>query len=268
MIIGNRIFKDHTYIMGILNLTPDSFSDGGKFNSTDTALKHVEKMILEGADIIDVGGESTRPGYKKISDSEETERVCSIIEKIKSCFDIPVSIDTYKHTVAENAIKSGADLINDIYGFRYNNGKMAQTAVKYNKPACLMHNRDNTDYKDFLSDVTEDLRESIRIAKNAGLSDDMIILDPGIGFAKSLQQNLLLTNNLEALHTLGFPLLYGASRKSMIGLSLDLPVSERLEGTLATTVLAVLKNCLFVRVHDIKENKRVIMMTEKITGRM
>ena len=166
MIIGNRIFKDHTYIMGILNLTPDSFSDGGKFNSTDTALKHVEKMILEGADIIDVGGESTRPGYKKISDSEETERVCSIIEKIKSCFDIPVSIDTYKHTVAENAIKSGADLINDIYGFRYNNGKMAQTAVKYNKPACLMHNRDNTDYKDFLSDVTEDLRESIRIAKN------------------------------------------------------------------------------------------------------
>lgn len=268
MKIGNKTFKDHTYIMGILNVTPDSFSDGGNFNNIDHALRHTEEMIRDGADIIDVGGESTRPGYTLIPDNDEIERVCPVIEKIKDNFDIPVSVDTYKHKVAEVAIKSGADLINDIWGFRYDSGEMAALAAKYSMPVCLMHNRKDTDYTDFLSDVTSDLAECIKIARNAGLSDDLIMIDPGIGFAKSLEQNLMLTQNLEVLDKLGFPILLGTSRKSMIGLSLNLPVTERLEGTLVTTVLAAQKNCLFVRVHDVKENKRAVTMTEKLMGKL
>ena len=269
MKIGNKTFKDHTYIMGILNVTPDSFSDGGNFNSIDQALRHTEEMIRDGADIIDVGGESARPGYTLIiPDADEIERVCPVIEKIKNNFDIPVSVDTYKHKVAEAAIKSGADLINDIWGFRYDNGEMAALAARYSMPVCLMHNRKDTDYTDFLSDVTDDLAECIKIARNAGLSDDLIMIDPGIGFAKSLEQNLQLTQNLEVLDKLGFPILLGTSRKSMIGLSLNLPVTERLEGTLVTTVLAAQKNCLFVRVHDVKENKRAVTMTEKLMGKL
>lgn len=268
MKISNREFSGHTYIMGILNVTPDSFSDGGQFNTIDKALKHAEQMIKEGVDVIDIGGESTRPGYIKVSETEESERVCPVIEKIKANFDIPVSIDTYKFSVAENAVKAGADLINDIWGFRYDKGQMAALAGKYNKPVCLMHNRKKTDYKNFLFDVVSDLEESVTIAERAGLTRDMIMLDPGIGFAKTLEQNLELTNKLEVLNKLGLPILLGTSRKSMIGLTLDLPVTERLEGTLVTTVLAVQKNCLFVRVHDIKENKRAILMTEKILGKI
>ena len=268
MKIGNKTFKDHTYIMGILNVTPDSFSDGGNFNNIDQALRHTEEMIRDGADIIDVGGESTRRGYTLIPDDDEIERVCPVIEKIKENFDIPVSVDTYKHKVAEAAVKIGADLINDIWGFRYDNGEMAALAAKYSMPVCLMHNRKDTDYTDFLSDVTDDLAECIKIARNAGLSDDLIMIDPGIGYAKSLEQNLILTQNLEVLDKLGFPILLGTSRKSMIGLSLNLPVTERLEGTLVTTVLAAQKNCLFVRVHDVKENKRAVTMTEKLMGKL
>ena len=268
MKIGNKTFKDHTYIMGILNVTPDSFSDGGNFNNIDQALRHTEEMIRDGADIIDVGGESTRRGYTLIPDDDEIERVCPVIEKIKENFDIPVSVDTYKHKVAEAAVKIGADLINDIWGFRYDNGEMAALAAKYSMPVCLMHNRKDTDYTDFLSDVTDDLAECIKIARNAGLSDDLIMIDPGIGYAKSLEQNLMLTQNLEVLDKLGFPILLGTSRKSMIGLSLNLPVTERLEGTLVTTVLAAQKNCLFVRVHDVKENKRAVTMTEKLMGKL
>ena len=268
MKIGNKTFKDHTYIMGILNVTPDSFSDGGNFNNIDQALRHTEEMIRDGADIIDVGGESTRLGYTLIPVDDEIERGCPVIEKIKENFDIPVSVDTYKHKVAEAAVKIGADLINDIWGFRYDNGEMAALAAKYSMPVCLMHNRKDTDYTDFLSDVTDDLAECIKIARNAGLSDDLIMIDPGIGFAKSLEQNLMLTQNLEVLDKLGFPILLGTSRKSMIGLSLNLPVTERLEGTLVTTVLAAQKNCLFVRVHDVKENKRAVTMTEKLMGKL
>lgn len=268
MKIGNRIFENHTYIMGILNVTPDSFSDGGKYNETDQALRRTEQMIAEGADIIDVGGESTRPGYTRITTEEETERVCPVIEKIKNNFDIPVSVDTYHHSVADSALHSGADLINDVWGFRYDDGEMAQVASAHGKPVCLMHNRKGIEYNDFFSDVISDLSESIRIAKEAGITDDKIIIDPGIGFAKTLEQNLKLTNNLEILHQLNYPVLLGTSRKSMIGLSLDLPVDQRMEGTLVTTVLAVQKNCLFVRVHDVKENKRAVMMTEKLMGKI
>lgn len=264
MIIGNKNFSENrTHIMGILNVTPDSFSDGGKWNSLDNALIHTEQMIEDGAEIIDVGGESTRPGYTQISDNEEIERVIPIIEAIKKRFDIPLSIDTYKSGVARAALDAGADLLNDIWGFKYDT-EIAGVAKEHDVPVCLMHNCVNTDYSDFLNDVISDLRESIEIAEKAGISKDKIILDPGVGFAKTLEQNLQITNHMELLHSLGCPVLLGTSRKSMIGLTLDLPRDERVEGTVATSVIGCMKGAMFVRVHDVKENYRAVKMTEAI----
>lgn len=294
MKIGNREFdiessKDHKcYIMGILNVTPDSFFDGGKWNSLDSARAHVAQMIEEGADIIDVGGESTRPGHEQITNQEEIERVVPYIEMIKKEFDVPVSIDSYKSDVVEEALKAGADLVNDVWGFRYEkfygdgltkdaladgnsnkadeNGitKIAQITAKYDVPCCLMHNRPDTEYTNYIEDVINDLQDSVNIALRAGVSKDKIILDPGIGFAKNLEQNLILTNRLEVLRGLGYPVLLATSNKSMIGLSLDLPSDQRVEGTMATTVMGVMKGASFVRVHNIKENKRAIEMTRAI----
>ena len=204
MIIGNREFKDRTYVMGILNVTPDSFSDGGTHNTIDTALKHTEKMINEGADIIDVGGESTRPGYTLISDDEEISRVVPVIEKIKDNFDIPISVDTYKSAVAEAAAKAGTDLINDIWGFKYDE-KVAEITAKYNLACCLMHNRKEAVYNNFIEDVLSDLQESISIAEKHGVNKDKIVLDPGVGFAKTYEQNLEIINRLEELHKLNCP---------------------------------------------------------------
>ncbi len=268
MIIGNRVFdiEHRTYIMGILNVTPDSFSDGGKFNQMDAALYHAEEMIRDGADIVDVGGESTRPGHTVISDDEEISRVAPVIEAIKSRFDIPVSIDTYKGKVTEAALKAGADLVNDIWGFKFDH-KVAELTAQYGAACCLMHNRSEPTYQDYLNDVVADLKECVRIAKDVGISDDKIILDPGVGFGKTYQMNLEIINHVDMLHSLGFPILLGTSRKSVIGQTLNLPTDQRVEGTLATTVVGVLKGCAFVRVHDIKENKRVIQMTEAIMGR-
>lgn len=266
MKIGNREFKDRTYVMGILNVTPDSFSDGGKYNSVDRALSHAEEMIAQGADIIDIGGESTRPDYTQIKDNEEIERVVPIIEKIRAEFDIPLSIDTYKSAVAEEAAKAGIHMLNDIWGLKYDS-RMAEIAAEYNLPICLMHNRKEAVYTDFVNDVTEDLRQSIDIGIRAGIKKENIILDPGVGFAKTYEQNLEIINNLEKLNVLGCPVLLGASRKSVIGLTLDLPPESRVEGTIATSVMAVMKGAMFVRVHDVRENKRAILMTEKIIGR-
>lgn len=268
MIIGNRVFDaaHRTYIMGILNVTPDSFSDGGKFNQMDAALYHAEEMIRDGADIVDVGGESTRPGHTVISDDEEISRVAPVIEAIKSRFDIPVSIDTYKGKVTEAALKAGADLVNDIWGFKFDH-KVAELTAQYGVACCMMHNRSEPTYQDYLNDVVADLKECVRIAKDVGISDDKIILDPGVGFGKTYQMNLEIINHVDVLHSLGFPILLGTSRKSVIGQTLNLPTDQRVEGTLATTVVGVLKGCAFVRVHDIKENKRVIQMTEAIMGR-
>ena len=268
MIIGNRVFdaEHRTYIMGILNVTPDSFSDGGKFNQMDAALYHAEEMIRDGADIVDVGGESTRPGHTVISDDEEISRVAPVIEAIKSRFDIPVSIDTYKGKVTEAALKAGADLVNDIWGFKHDY-RVAELTAQYGAACCLMHNRSEPTYQDYLNDVVADLKECVRIAKDVGISDDKIILDPGVGFGKTYQMNLEIINHVDVLHSLGFPILLGTSRKSVIGQTLNLPTDQRVEGTLATTVVGVLKGCAFVRVHDIKENKRVIQMTEAIMGR-
>lgn len=266
MLIGGKEFKNRTYVMGILNVTPDSFSDGSKYNSLDRALNHTEEMIKEGVDIVDVGGESTRPGYTMISDEEEIERVVPVIEKIKSQFDVPVSVDTYKSKVAKAAIDAGADMVNDIWGFKYDEN-MAKTVKEGNVSCCLMHNRKDTVYNDYVNDLLEDLRESIALAKAVGIDDNRICTDPGVGFAKTYEQNLEIINKLEMLNTLGYPVLLGTSKKSVIGLTLDLPSQERVEGTIATSVLAVVKNSLFVRVHNVKENKRAILMTEKILGK-
>lgn len=268
MRIGNRDFDvdKHTYIMGILNVTPDSFSDGGKWNDEGAALKHTEEMIEEGADIIDIGGESTRPGYTLLSDEEEIARVVPVIQAVKSRFGIPVSVDTYKSHVARAALEAGADLVNDIWGLKYDQ-ELAGVIAEYEAPCCLMHNRREADYQDFMEDMLQDLRETISIAKKAGIPDQNIILDPGVGFGKTYENNLEAINRLERMHELGYPILLGTSRKSVIGLTLDLPASERLEGTLATTVMGVMKKAAFVRVHDIRANARIIKMTEAITGR-
>lgn len=268
MIIGNKVFdtEHKCYVMGILNVTPDSFSDGGKFNNLDAALFHAEEMIQEGASIIDIGGESTRPGHEQITDEEEISRVTPVIEAVKSRFDIPVSIDTYKGAVAEAALKAGADLVNDIWGFCYDS-RVAELTAEYGAACCLMHNRREGVYQDFLKDVVSDLQNCVNIAKKAGVPEDKIILDPGVGFAKTLEENLAITNHVEILHQLGYPILLGTSRKSMIGLTLDLPSDQRVEGTLVTTVMGVMKGCSFVRVHDVKENLRAIRMTEAILSR-
>lgn len=265
MKIGNREFdiKNETYIMGILNVTPDSFSDGGKFNNLDAALHHAEEMIAEGADIVDIGGESTRPGHIVISEEEEIARVIPIIEAVKARFDVPVSIDTYKGNVAEAALEAGADLVNDIWGFKFDK-KTALMTAKYNAACCLMHNRNEAVYDNFLEDMVSDMAECVKIAREAGVADDKIMLDPGVGFGKTYEMNLAAINHVDVLHRLGFPILLGTSRKSVIGNTLNLPADQRVEGTLATTVIGVMKNCAFVRVHDIKENKRIIQMTKAI----
>lgn len=265
MRIGNKEFQTsgHTYVMGILNVTPDSFSDGGRWNDRDAALGHVEEMLKEGADIIDIGGESTRPGYTLLSEEEETARVAPVVEAVKAAFDVPVSLDTYKAGVAEAGIAAGADMINDIWGLKYD-GRMAGVIADSGLPCCLMHNRRDREYQSFVQDVRADLEGSLLLARQAGITPEKIILDPGVGFAKSYEQNLEIIRCLGELKDLGHPLLLGCSRKSVIGLTLDLPVEERVEGTLATTVTAVIRGCMFVRVHDVKENVRAIKMAEAI----
>ena len=265
MRIGQREFrtKGHTYVMGILNITPDSFSDGGRYQALDKALFHVEEMIGEGVDIVDVGGESTRPGYTMVSDQEEIHRVVPVIENIKSRFDIPISLDTYKAEVALAGIAAGADMINDIWGLKYE-GKLAEVIAKAQIPCCLMHNRRKAEYQNLIEEILWDLEESLEIAHKAGIADDRIILDPGVGFGKTYENNLEIINKLQNFHSLGYPILLGASRKSVVGIALDLPVTERMEGTLVTTVYGAKKGAMFVRVHDVKETVRAIKMTEAI----
>ena len=241
MKIGNRFFdtQNHTYIMGILNITPDSFSDGGKWNHLDEALRHTEAMIADGADIIDIGGESTRPGHTPVSAEEEAQRVLPVIEAVRKRFDIPISVDTFKSSVAESAIQAGADLVNDIWGLKYDS-EMGAVIAKYDVACCLMHNKSNTEYNNFLIDMLSETQECVNLARKAGIKDEKIILDPGVGFGKTFEMNLETMNHLELFKDLGFPVLLGTSRKSMIGLALDLPVDQRVEGTLATNPLCYL----------------------------
>lgn len=265
MRIGNKEFNigERTYIMGILNVTPDSFSDGGKFNEIEAAVAQAKKLVEDGADIIDIGGESTRPGAEYVTEEEEIKRVVPIIKAIKEQLDVIISIDTYKSKTAEEAVKAGADIINDIWGAKYDKN-IAKVAAKYNVPIILMHNRQPKPYENLMKDVVDDLQESIDIAIEAGVKKENIILDPGIGFAKTYEENLIVMNNCEIIKEMGYPILLGTSRKSMIGLTLNLPVNERVEGTLATTVMGIMKGLEFVRVHDVLENKRVAVMTDAI----
>ncbi len=293
MIIGGKEFdtENKSFIMGVLNVTPDSFSDGGRFYSKRTggrllsadptgtrqtedryyinheaALDHVERMIYEGADIIDIGGESTRPGYQMVSYAREIERVVPIIEDIKANFDIPLSLDTYKPEVAKAGIEAGIDMINDIWGLKYDE-RMAKIIAESGVPCVLMHNREKIEYNDFVEDVISDLKETLDIAEKAGISKDKIIIDPGIGFAKSYEQNLEIMDRLDELCKLDYPVLLGSSRKSVIGLTLDLQEDERVEGTIATTVIGRMRGARFFRVHDVMENLRALKMTEAIMNR-
>jgi dihydropteroate synthase len=257
-IIGKR-----TYIMGILNITPDSFSDGGLFITIDAAVERAKKMVKEGADIIDIGGESTRPGHKQVTAEEELYRVIPIIEALSKELHVPISIDTWKASVAEMAIRAGASMVNDVWGLKKDR-ELAKVIAKYKVPCCIMHNRDQSEYKNLINDIKLDLNESILLAKSAGITQENMILDPGIGFAKTLEHNIEVMRCLDLFQDMGYPLLLGTSRKSMIGLTLDLPVNERLEGTLATTAIGIMKGIEFIRVHDVLENKRTAMMVDAI----
>lgn len=262
MLIGDREFdtKNGVYVMGILNVTPDSFSDGGLWTERDAALRQAGRMAEEGAAIIDIGGESTRPGHTPVSAEDEAARVLPIVEAVKRETGLPVSIDTYKAEVARAALEAGADMVNDIWGLRRDGGEMAALIAGTGAACCLMHNRERAEYADFMADMLSDLRETLAIADRAGIARSSIVLDPGIGFGKTYEQNLIAMNRLDELLAFGCPVLLAASRKSVIGLTLDLPADQRLEGTIATTVAGVLRGAAFVRVHDVKENLRAARM--------
>lgn len=254
-------YRKKTVIMGILNVTPDSFSDGGQFNQQDLAVKHALQMEHDGADIIDVGGESTRPGHTPLGMEEEIERVVPMIQAIRKHSGIPISIDTYKAETARRALDAGADIINDVWGAKAD-PDMARIAAEYQAPIILMHNRDNNHYQDIIEDMKSDLRESISLVLDAGVAPEKIILDPGIGFAKDYQQNLFVMNHLEAFHELGYPILLGTSRKGFIGKTLNLTVDRRVEGTGATVCLGIAKGCQIMRVHDVLQIARMAKMMD------
>ena len=256
-----------TLIMGILNMTPDSFSDGGDFLSVEKAMDHARQMILDGADILDIGGESSRPGHTRITAEEELERVIPIIRRIREESDILISLDTIRSSVAEEGILAGANIINDIWGLQLDTD-MAKVAKKYDAPVNVMHNQEGTAYpEDMVQTMVAFFRESIGIAKENGLRKDLLILDPGFGFGKTSDQNLALLSRIHELRVLDYPILLGTSRKSMIGKVLDLPPKERMEGTLATTVLGIVQGVDIVRVHDVRENVRAAAMTDAVVRR-
>ncbi|WP_213424301.1 dihydropteroate synthase [Bhargavaea massiliensis] len=259
-------FNKETVVMGILNVTPDSFSDGGRHNGTEDAVRKALQMRDEGAKIIDIGGESTRPGHTVISVDEELSRIVPVIERLKDEEGICLSVDTYKAEVAKGALVAGAHIINDIWGAK-REPDIARLAADRDVPIILMHNREEADYNDFWPDAKADLEESIRIAKDAGISDRNIWLDPGIGFAKSTNENILMMQHLDNLVAMGYPVLLATSRKRMIGNILDLPVDERMEGTGATVCYGVGKGCHMVRVHDVKEITRMTRMMDVLTGK-
>lgn len=253
-----------TYIMGILNITPDSFSDGGRYLDIEKAVEHAKKMVGEGADIIDIGGESTRPGFKEVDELEELKRILPVVKRLLKEVDVPLSIDTYKASVAEKVLEEGAHIINDIWGLQ-KDPDMAKVIARFNVPVIIMHNKENTIYQDdIISEMCTFFKKSICIALNAGIKQDKIILDPGIGFGKTVEQNLIVMSRLSELNDLGYPILLGTSRKSLIGKTLNLPPEERLEGTLATTAMGIIQGVDIIRVHDVLENKRVASLTDII----
>lgn len=259
-----------TMIMGILNVTPDSFSDGGKYATVDSAVNQALEMEAQGADIIDIGGESTRPGSDPVSQDEELQRVIPVIEALRRKSTITISIDTYKSAVAEQALKAGADLINDISGFRFDLD-MVDLAIETGVPVIIMHIKGtprnmqkNPRYDDVIKEIRTYFRERLRFAQGAGLANEQIILDPGIGFGKRLEDNFVLLNHLDKLVKLGFPVLVGPSRKSFIGNVLKAPVNGRLEGTAAAVTASILQGARIVRVHDVAAMKKVAVVSDYI----
>ena len=263
--------KRETLVMGIVNVTPDSFSDGGKFFSPEVAISHASKLISQGADIIDIGGESTRPGAEQVSESEELKRVIPVIEKIRT--DNPtilISIDTTKASVAKHAVEAGADIINDVSGLSFDNN-MIGIVESFNIPVVIMHMKGNPQnmqlnpkYKDIVNEILDFFKMKIKIAIQSGINRSMIILDPGIGFGKTVEHNFELLSRLNEFNVLELPIMIGPSRKSFIGITLDLPPEDRVEGTAAAVSAGVLNGASIVRVHDVKSMKRVVKIIEKV----
>ncbi len=256
-----------TYIMGILNVTPDSFSGDGVRNDVGLALEQALRFQNDGADIIDVGGESTRPGSIPVDLDEERRRVIPVVRSLVSKLSIPISVDTYKPRLAEEAIGAGAAMINDIWGLKHDIS-MASIVSHSNVPVILMHNQDGVEYSDLIPDVIDSLSKSIEYAIDSGIREENIILDPGIGFGKTPSHNLQLIRRLGEIKAMGFPVLIGTSRKSTLGLVLDLPVDDRLEGTAATVAISIANGVDIVRVHDVREMKRVSLMSDAIVRDM
>ncbi len=271
MSVGSSVLDfSRTYIVGILNVTPDSFSDGGEFMKLDQALARAVAMVSEGADIIDIGGESTRPGSRRVSSAEELERVIPVIDRLRAESEIPISIDTYKSDVAGEAVSRGADLINDISGLRFD-PKMAGTVASLDVPVVVMHMKgepesmqSNPVYEDLMGEVCRNLGESVAIAERAGVSRNKIIIDPGIGFGKTFAHNFAILHNLSRLFDLGLPILVGASRKSFLGSLPGTDPADRLEESLAAAVIAAHSGAHFVRVHDVAATRRALRVCDAV----
>ena len=261
-----------TLVMGILNVTPDSFSDGGKWNRRDDAMRHMEEMVRDGADIIDIGAESSRPGFVPMSAAEEIERLLPFLEAVLPECPVPVSVDTFKADTARAALRAGVHLLNDIWGLQYTEepGAMAQAVAEADVPVVVMHNQNGTAYDgDVIAAMRGFFLRSFEIADAAGLSRENIILDPGIGFGKTAAQNMHVMRRMDELisyDSVDYPVLLGASRKSFIGAALDLPVEERMEATGAACVLGIMRGASIVRVHDVKPIARMCRMTDAILG--
>ncbi|MFF2890566.1 dihydropteroate synthase [Paenibacillus sp. NPDC057967] len=256
-----------TLIMGILNATPDSFSDGGRYNDVERAVAHAKEMVAAGADILDIGGESTRPGFEAVSAEEELKRVLPVIAAVRNALpEVAISVDSYKAVTIRQCLEAGAHIINDIWGLK-GDPDMAAVAAEYGAPVIISHNRHARDYTDFVPDVLADLQASVGLARRAGVDEQQIWLDPGIGFAKTYEHNLELLDRLDELNELGYPVLLGTSRKRFIKQALDLPVDELVEGTAATVALGIARGCQIVRVHDVQANKRTALMTDAILYR-
>ncbi len=263
--IGNRELRwgKKTFLMGVVNMTPDSFSGDGLAGQPDKAAALAKAFAADGADILDVGGESTRPGASPVSEGEERSRILPAIRLLRKTTDLPISVDTYHHAVAEKALAAGASMMNDVWGLKAE-PRLADLAARAAVPLVLMHNQRGAEYKDLIGDILESLRRSIETAQGHGVPPENIIIDPGIGFGKTAEQNLEVLRRLEEFKMLGKPILVGTSRKSTIGLVLDLPIGERLEGTAATVAIAIAKGADLVRVHEVKEMARVARMSDAI----
>jgi len=262
--------SSRTHLMGVLNVTPDSFSDGGRFLKLEEAVKQGLKLAEEGADIIDIGGESTRPGSEPVTIEEELRRIMPVIEELTKRIQVPISIDTYKSKIAKEVLDSGASMVNDISGLRFD-PEMKKVIAEYDVPVVLMHiqgtprnMQENPKYDNLIEDIKSYLNQSISMAEEAGIGEDKIIIDPGIGFGKTLDDNLKILKNLREFKSLGKPVMIGVSRKSFIGKILDLPTDERLEGSLAALAIAVINGANILRVHDVKESKRVAKLVDAI----